>query len=134
MKHTSIDRIRTYRAPGEERLAELAGFLDDLPDGILTFSRWYGHGRGCAVGLAAVHSAWMKAQGLELADDDSLKDCRPVYSGKSDWDAVAAFFEVDLETARRLFSRSGYEGEMRPHPRAVAAAIRRYLALAPVAA
>jgi hypothetical protein len=134
MKHTSIDRIRTYRAPGEERLAELAGFLDALPDGMLTFSRWYGYGRGCAVGLAAVHSAWMKAQGLALADDASLKDCRPVYAGFSDWAAVAAFFEVDLGTARRLFSRAGYDGDLRPHPRAVAAAIRRHLVAAPVAA
>lgn len=133
MKHTSIDRIRTYKASGEERLVELAGFLDGLPAGILTFSRWYGHGRGCAVGLAAVHSAWMKAQGLELADDRSLKDCRPVYEGRSDWDAVAAFFDIDIDVARRLFSRIGYDGELRPHPRAVAAAIRRHLALSPVA-
>jgi hypothetical protein len=134
MKHISIDRIRTYKAPGGERLAELAGFLDGLPGCILTFTRWYGHGRGCAVGLAAVHSAWMKAQGLELADDASLKDCHPVYDGKSDWDAVAAFFEIDIETARRLFSRVGYAGEIRPHPKAVAAAIRRHLAYASVAA
>lgn len=134
MKHTSIDRIPTYRATGAERLAELAGFLDGMPMGILTFSRWYGHGRGCAVGLAAVHSAWMKAQGLELADDDSLKDCRPVYAGLSDWQAVAAFFELDLDTARGLFSRTGYSGELRPHPLAVAAKIRRHLATVPVAA
>lgn len=134
MQYTPINRIRTYQAPGEERLAELAGFLDSLPDGMLTFSRWYGHGRGCAVGLAAVHSAWMKAQGLQLADDASLKDCRPVYAGLSDWGAVAAFFEIDLETANRLFSRAGYDGDMRPHPRAVAAAVRRHLATVPVAA
>ncbi len=133
MKHTSIDRIRTYRASGGERLAELAGFLDGLPGGILTFSHWYGHGRGCAVGLAVVHSAWMKAQGLELADDACLKDCRPIYAGLSDWDAVSAFFDIDVDTARRLFSRIGYGDEMRPHPRAVAAAIRRHLALVPVA-
>lgn len=134
MKHTSIDRIRTYKAPGTERLAELAGFLDSLPAGMLTFTRWYGHGRGCAVGLAAAHSAWMKAQGLELADDASLKECRPIYAGLSDWEAVAAFFEIDVETARRLFSRTGYEDEMRPHPKTVAAAVRRHLAFAPVAA
>ena len=129
MKHTSIDRIRTYRASGVERLVELAKFLDGLPGGLLTFSRWYGHRRGCAVGLAVVHSAWIKAQGLDLADEACLKDCRPVYRGRSDWDAVAAFFEIDIDTARRLFSRIGYAGEMRPHPRAVAAAIRRHLAI-----
>jgi hypothetical protein len=134
MKHTSIGLIRTYRAPGEERLAEMAAFLDTLPAGMLTFSRWYGHSRGCAVGLAAMHCTWMKAQGLKLADDTSLKDCRPVYEGLSDWDAVAAFFEVDIETARRLFSRSGYADELRPHPRAIAAAVRRHLACVPVAA
>jgi hypothetical protein len=134
MKHTSIDRIRTYRAPGEERLAEMARFLDTLPAGMLTFSRWYGHRRGCAVGLAAVHCAWMKAQGLALADDSSLKDCRPVYAGLSDWDAVAAFFEIDVDTARRLFSRSGYADELRPHPRAIAASVRRHLKRVPVAA
>lgn len=134
MKYTSIDRIRTYRAPGPERLAELAGFLDAVPAGMLTFTRWYGHGRGCAVGLAAVHSVWMKAQGLELADDASLKDCRPVYGDLSDWEAVAAFFEIDMDTARRLFSRAGYEGEMRPHPKTVAAAIRRHLDMVAVAA
>ena len=131
MKHMSINRIRTYRASGEERLIELAAFLEGLPGDILTFSRWYGHGRGCAVGLAAIHSAWMKAQGLALADDACLKDCRPTYEGRADWEAVAAFFEIDIDTARRLFSRIGYNGELRPHPRAVAAAIRRHLALTP---
>ena len=131
MKHTSIGDIRTYRASGTERLIELAAFLEGMPNGILTFSRWYGHGRGCAVGLAANHSAWMKAQGLELADDASLKDCRPVYRGLSDWEAVAAFFEIDQDTARGLFSRVGYGGELRPHPRAVAASVRRHLAIVP---
>lgn len=131
MKHTPIDGIRTYKASGSERLVEMAAFLDGLPNGILTFTRWYGHGRGCAVGLAAVHSAWMKAQGLSLADDTNLKDCRPVYDGLDDWQAVTAFFEIDIETARSLFSRAGYDGHLRPHPRSVAAAIRRHLALAP---
>lgn len=131
MKHTSIDSIPAYRASGTERLVELAAFLDGVPAGMLTFSRWYGHGRGCAVGLAAIHSAWMNAQGLALADDGSLKDCRPVYDGLTDWEAVMAFFEIDLACARRLFSRIGYGGELRPHPRAVAAAIRRHVALAP---
>ena len=115
-------------ASGRERLAALADFVESLPPGTLTFSRWYGQGRGCAVGLAAAREPWFAAQGLRLEREDSLKDCRPSYAGLSDWDAVAAFFELTPEAARRLFDRAGYDGQIQPKPEAVALNVRRYLA------
>lgn len=127
MKHMNRKDIPGYKASGDERLAHLADYLDGLPAGVLTFTRWYGHGRGCAVGLAAHESPWMQAQGLSLADTPSARNSHPVYAGKSDWPAVADFFEISLEAARDLFSTSGYGGEVRPHPREVAARIRAFV-------
>ena len=51
-------RLSTQRhvASGHERLAYLAAFLDTVAPDRVTFSRWYGSGKGCAVGLAAVES------------------------------------------------------------------------------
>ncbi len=115
-------------ASGSARLAALADFVESLPPGTLTFSRWYGQGRGCAVGQAAAREPWFAAQGLRFAREDSLKDCRPSYAGLSDWDAVAAFFELTPGAARRLFDRAGYDGQIQPKPDAVAHNIRRYLA------
>jgi len=113
---------------GRARLAALADFVEQLPPGTLTFSRWYGQGRGCAVGQAAARDPWFAAQGLRLEREESLKDCRPSYAGLSDWDAVATFFELTPEAARQLFDRAGYDGQIRPEPAAVAGKIRHHLA------
>ncbi|MEM7223954.1 MAG: hypothetical protein AAF495_13300 [Pseudomonadota bacterium] len=121
--------IPGYHAPGRERLAEMARFLESLPHGKLTFAQWYGHGRGCAVGLAA-RDPWFMAQGLGLEAPDSLKDCRPVFGGRCDWSAVTAFFAISEAEAKALFTRNGYDGEVTPDPSRVAAKIRRHLSLA----
>lgn len=128
MDYRRPQEIRSYAAPGRERLERLAAFVERLPPGKLTFSRWYGHGRGCAVGLAAVGEPWFLAQGLRLERADSLKDCRPRYREASDWAAVAAFFDLSPTEARELFDREGYDGRIRPTPQEVAGKIRRFLA------
>ena len=121
-------QIPQFVARGSERLAQLADFVETLPPGTLTFSHWYGHGRGCAVGLAAAGQPWFLAQGLRLEREDSLKDCRPIYGEASDWAAVAAFFEISPAQARQLFDRQGYGGRIRPTPDEVAGKIRAHLA------
>ena len=118
-----------YRASGTERLGAMARFLERLPRDKLTFAHWYGHGRGCAVGLAA-RDPWFLAQGLSLEAPDSLKDCQPVFGRLRDWRAVSEFFEIGEGAARALFTRSGYDGEVTPDPRRVAAKIRQHLARA----
>ena len=128
MEHRSPGEIRTYVAPGSERLERLASILDTLPPERLTFSRWYGDGKGCAIGLAATIDPWFQAQGLRLEHDHSLKDCHPVYDGATDWSAAASFFELSHKELRDLFDQTGYDGEMRPHPQRVASRIRKLLA------
>lgn len=128
MKHRSPRGISTFRAPGRERLAALAVFLDTLPADRLTFSWWYGHGKGCAVALAAAEDPWIQAQGLALAADDRLRECHPVYEDATEWRALSRFFDLNLDELRRLFDRSGYDGNVRPHPAEVAAKIRAHLA------
>lgn len=128
MDYRRPQNIPQFVASGSQRLAQLAGFVESLPAGKLTFSRWYGHGRGCAVGLAAAGHPWFLAQGLRLERGDSLKDCRPIYGTASDWAAVAAFFDLSTVEARQLFDREGYSGRIRPTPQEVAGKIRGYLA------
>jgi len=128
MKLKDTGKIPHHRASGAERLAALADFVEDLPTGKLTFARWFGQGRGCAVGLAAAQEPWFLAQGLKLEREESLKDCRPSYCGLSDWEAVAAFFGLAVVEARQLFDRIGYQGRIRPAPQEVAARIRAHLA------
>lgn len=128
MEHLQPHGLRRFRATGRERLEQLAGFLERLPPEALTFSRWYGQGKGCAVGLAAATQPWFQAQGLALHHDESLKECQPVYGDSRDWRAVSAFFEVSHADARSLFSQEGYDGELRPRPGDVAARIRAHLA------
>ncbi len=128
MKHRSPREVSTFRASGRERLAELARFLDTVPADRLTFSWWYGNGKGCAVALAAATDPWFQAQGLALAAGDKLRECHPTYGDATEWRALAGFFELNLDELRRLFDRSGYGGNVRPHPAEVAAKIRAFLA------
>jgi hypothetical protein len=131
VKHRSPRELPNFRAPGRERLAELARFLDAVPPDRLTFSWWYGHGKGCAVALAAATDPWFQAQGLALAAGDRLRECHPTYEDATEWRALARFFELNLDELRRLFDRSGYDGNVRPHPHEVAAKIRAHLAETP---
>lgn len=128
MEHKRPGDIPRRGADGRERLARLADYVETLPPGKLTFARWYGQGRGCAVGLAAANEPWFLAQGLKLEREESLKDCRPRFGEASDWDAVASFFEISPAEARQLFDRAGYDGEIRPEPRRVADKLRAFLA------
>ena len=127
MKYGANRSVGGYTASGAERLEYLATFLDSVSPDRLTFSRWYGTGKGCAVGLAATQEARIQAQGLSLAHEDSLKECRPVYAGKSDWEAVTTFFGISHEEATSLFTPAGYGGDLRPHPQRVAERIRSFV-------
>ena len=124
MKYDASRAAQRYVASGRERLGYLAAFLETVAADRITFSRWYGGGKGCAVGLAAVAEPRIQAQGLGLANEDSLKECRPVYAGKSDWEAVTVFFGISHQQATMLFTPAGYHGELRPHPLRIAARIR----------
>ena len=95
---------------------------------MLTFTRWYGDSRGCAIGLAATYDPWFQAQGLTLVDDGTLKECHPVFEDRSEWPAVATFFEISLGEALELFTAGGYGGVMRPPAGEVAAKVREHLA------
>ncbi len=119
--------IARYDAPGRERLDELASFLEGLPADRLTFTRWYGEGKGCAVGLAAALNPWFQAQGLRLAQDSTGKICWPVYGERSDRAAVAHFFGLSQTELRSLLDPEGYNGLLDPHPKSVARKIRAFL-------
>lgn len=127
MQHQAPRRLKVHRASGAERLAQLADFLETVEPDRLTFSWWYGNGKGCAVALAAAEEPWFRAQGLALADVDVPRDCHPVYDGDSEWRALSRFFELDVKVLRRLFDRTGYAGNLRPHPTEVAGKIREFL-------
>ena len=129
MQYRSPRGLQNHRATGAGRLAQLADFLDTVEPGRLTFSWWYGDGKGCAVALAAAEEPWFKAQGLTLAHADSPRDCHPIYDDASEWRALARFFELDVKALRRLFDRTGYDGNLNPHPREVAGKIRAHLAV-----
>lgn len=128
MKQMRRADIPQYRASGSARLARLADYLENVPPGMLTFTRWYGASRGCAIGLAITYDPWFQAQGLTLVDGGTLKECRPEFEGRSEWLAVAQFFEISLGDALDLFTAAGYGGEMRPPAGAVAEKIRAHLA------
>jgi len=127
LSRQQVSRMQ-HQAPGPERLAMLATFLEALPPKRLTFCFWFRNGRGCAVGLAAATDVWFQAQGLRLDDIDRPALCRPVYRDKTDWDAVSAFFDLSLEQAQALFSAAAYNDVRQPEPGLVAARIRRHLA------
>lgn len=127
METKAFDDIARYAAPGRERLVELADFLDEVPADRLTFTRWYGQGKGCAVGLAAATHPWFKAQGLRLEEDASGQVCWPVYGAHSDRAAVAKFFGLTLSDMNSLLDPAGYDGALEPRPKQVAAKIRSFL-------
>ncbi len=132
MERKPRKEIKVHVATGRERLERLARSLDALAPEKLRLSRWYGQGKGCAIGWAALSDPWF--QGLRLERDNSLKDCRPVYGNKTDWQAVLGFFEIGYEDVIRLFVPAAYGGAMQPHPKRVAAKIRAFLAEAQAAA
>ncbi len=130
MKQLRRADIPQFRASGSERLARLASYLENVPPGMLTFTRWYGDRRGCAIGLAVTFDPWFQAQGLTLEGDGTLKECRPAFENRSEWLAVAQFFEISLVVALDLFTAGGYDGEMRPPAGEVAQKVRAHLATA----
>lgn len=130
MRYRAPENIPRYAASGRERLEHLALYLEAVQPGRLTFTRWFGDGRGCAVGLAAAYDPWFQAQGLRLERDESLKDCRPVFGDVKDWHAVTKFFDISFDDARLLFGRGGYTAATRLHPRLVAERVREHLARA----
>ena len=128
MRYVAPGSIPRYAATGRERLERLIAYLEDVHPGRLTFTRWFSDGRGCSVGLAAAYDPWFQAQGLRLARDENLKDCRPVFGDAMDWHAVTTFFEISFDDARLLFGRAGYPAATRLHPRLVIERVRGHLA------
>ncbi len=128
MRYLPPGNIPRYAASGRERLERLVVFLGDVQPGRLTFTRWFGDGRGCAVGLAAAYDPWFQAQGLRLERDECLKDCRPAFGDAKDWHAVTKFFDISFDDARLLFGRAGYVAATRLHPRLVAERVLEHLA------
>lgn len=102
-------------------------FLEALPPDRITLRFWFSDGRGCAVGLAAT-DPWFQAQGLQLEHIDQLARCHPVYLGRTDWDAVAAFFELTIDQCRSLFAAEAYQCSLQPLPQIMADRIKRHLA------
>lgn len=114
------------RASGRERLMRLACFLETVSEDELTFSRWHGLGKGCAIGLAIAREPWFRAQGLHFSDVERFADRIPVYGELKDWDAIYAFFELGRDDAAALFAATGYGQRLRPAPSEVAAKIRAF--------
>ncbi len=127
MKYQHPQDLPIYKAPARERLERLAQFVEAVAPEVLTFTKWYGHDKGCPIGLAAATDSWFQAQGLGLRHNEILKECQPVYLDFQDWRAVTKFFALSMEDARNLFSWEGYGGELRPHPRRVAENICHHL-------
>jgi len=120
----SRSRVDAHVASGRERLSMLADFVETLPAERLSLTRWFGFGKGCAVAWAAT-DPWFRAQGLRLEEADSLAGCRPEYRQRTDWAAVASFFEITPAEAQMLF---GGGSGLRPEPTALAGRIRSFLA------
>ncbi len=127
MKYRHPQDLSRFEASARERLERLAQFAETVAPEVLTFTRWYGHGKGCVIGLAAATDSWFQAQGLGLRHNEDLKECQPVYLDFRDWRAVSKFFALSMDDARALFSQDGYGGQLRPHPKQVAENIRRNL-------
>jgi hypothetical protein len=92
------------------RLLALATFLETGLAGLhLTFARWgTPDGRsGCAVGLAAMHCAEFKVLGLRVENEVLIYEIP--FTWFAGWNAIAAFFEIPLFDATRLF---GYDGAL----------------------
>jgi hypothetical protein len=119
----SRSRVDAHVATGRERLSMLANFVETLPPERLSLTRWFGFGKGCAVAWAAT-DPWFRAQGLRLQEPDSIADCRPQYRERTDWAAVASFFEITQPEAQSLF---GGGSGLRPDPSALAGRIRCFL-------
>jgi hypothetical protein len=120
----SRSRMDAHVASGRERLLMLADFVETLPAERLSLTRWFGFGKGCAVAWAAT-DPWFRAQGLRLEEADSVSGCRPEYRRRTDWAAVASFFEITEADARTLF---GGASGLRPEPAQLASRIRAFLA------
>ena len=127
MKYQHPQDLPGFEASARERLERLAQFAETIAPDFLTFTKWYGHGKGCVVGLAAVTDPWFQAQGLGLRHNENLRECQPIYREFQDWRAVSKFLALSMEDARKLFSQDGYGGELRPHPNQVAQNIRAHL-------
>ena len=120
----SRSQADVHVASGRERLAMLAEFVQTLPEERLSLTRWFGFGKGCAVAWATT-DPWFRAQGLRLEAADSVAGCRPEYRQRTDWAAVATFFEISEADAQRLL---GGAAGLKPDPAALAARIRGFLA------
>src|SRR5262245_58491680 len=118
-------QVEPHVATGRERLEMLAALVETLPPERLSLARWFGFGKGCAVGWAAT-DPWFRAQGLRLGHSDDLAHCRPEFEHRSDWAAVASFFAITHGEAQRLFTVAG--GVSKPEPSVLARRIRDFIA------
>ncbi|MDF2764191.1 MAG: hypothetical protein K0S81_1185 [Rhodospirillales bacterium] len=120
----SRSHVDAHVATGRERLRMLADFVEMLPAERLSLTRWFGFGKGCAVAWAAT-DPWFRAQGLRLEAAESVAGCRPEYRQRTDWAAVACFFEITPAEAQMLL---GGASGLRPDPAELARRIRGFLA------
>lgn len=109
-----------------DRLAQLAAFLDNVPDDRFDIMFWWksDHLTGCAIGWACQLPEF-QAQGLEYKEGYSQA---PYFKGLWAFDAIMGFFDVDLAGAFHLFTVMGYEYNFLVKGPDVAGQIRRYLA------
>ena len=136
-----------------ERLARLAGLLDDYADGLVNIGREFdlqdwGHegetyrggflwlkkiecgSAACAVGLACL-SGVFRNEGLE-AERYADGGIVPVFGPLQEWDAVRAFFGLNQEQSYYLFLGTSYPVSTGVvAARAVATRIRSMLMLHP---
>src|SRR5258708_29942944 len=63
---------------------------------------------GCAIGWATTIPEF-KAAGLSLTWNHHLRSILPAYEMADDWNAVMAFFGLDLDGAAHFFGPSSYD-------------------------
>ena len=125
-----------------KRLLKLAKFLDKLPPNRFDNQNWWtgtkpkheddydyftinDKGKACAGGWACTIPEFMKAglgvNGPQFTNDVSA----PIFEGKIGFEALAEFFDIDVEHIRCIFSEYAYTKA--PKPKDVAARIRAFI-------
>src|SRR3954470_2535007 len=99
----------------EDRLMILADFLDTLPNKRFEYRHWTGGDWGgkqdlscgttaCAMGWACTIPSFRK-EGLKLASGTARRlGIGPIFLGRNNFNAAAAFFEISVPDATFLFN------------------------------
>ena len=105
---------------GLQRLAVLADWLETIPPERIEMGAWKCGTSACAVGWGCASPA-LAEEGLRFATRWGSVES-PSYDGRSDWDAVEAFFDLTFDEADFLFF--DYDD---PSKSAVVARIREFI-------